>query len=127
MHTLESAYIFPIIFITTIIFIISALNTHDMVVSNAVQYYLLIDNATALENPIYGPTNAYTKSQIEDIVYNLYLTKKRPSFIGSFSGNTLYLQDDGNKSSLPVFFSNYERCETIRKETALILQYIKDE
>ena len=127
MHTIEGVYIFPIVFITTALFIITALNHHDTVISNALQYGLLVEQAAAQESSIYGAKKAHTKSEISDTIYNLLLTKDKPVFCASLSGNTLYLQENTSKNSPTVFFSNYEHCDTIRKETALILQYLKDE
>ncbi|MFQ9933375.1 MAG: hypothetical protein ACLRVQ_02950 [Lachnospiraceae bacterium] len=124
MKTLEAAYIFPIIFTLTCFSIIFTLQIHDNTISETMQYGILIEQAVSLENSWYGPSKAYTEKTISDIINNSYIINNRSSFSACLSGNTLYIKETGKKDCLSVEFSNYERCNTIRKETALILQYL---
>ncbi len=124
MKTIEASYILPIIFAITAFIIIWTFRTHDAVISKSLQYGLLLDEAVSLENSYYIPPKGYTKKEISDTIYDFYLVGDKPSFSASLSGNSLYLYDDTKNNSIPVFFSNHERCDTIRKETAFILQYI---
>lgn len=124
MKTLEAAYILPIIFAITGFIIIWTFKTHDAVISKSLQYGILVEQAASLENPYYAPAVGYTKNNIADIIYDSSLVNNRSSFSSCLSGDVLYLQDNRRNNCIPIFFSNYERCDTIRKETALILQYI---
>lgn len=120
MHTIEATHIMPVIFIITCLFITLAFRTHDAVVSKSAQYGILIDQSVSCENKLYSPRSGYTKKEIADIISELYITRGKSRFSACLSGSSLYLIDNAADRPIQIFFSHYEKCDTIRKETALI-------
>ncbi len=121
--TIEASYIIPIILIVTMLLITLLLNLHDYTISKSTQYYLLINQSTSLENKIYTPSTGYSKRDICNIISDLSIISKKTSLTGSLNGNVLYLQSNSSENNT-IYFSNFERCNKIRKESALILQHL---
>lgn len=126
MKTIEAAYIMPIIFIITAISIMISFRLHDRAVSYAVSYGILTDHAASLENKSYNPRSGYTKKEISDIISGFYLVSDNTAFSVCLSGNSLYIVDNGEENSTPAFFSCFERCDTIRKESTFIVNLLKN-
>jgi hypothetical protein len=126
MKTIEAAYILPIVFAITSLSFIIAFKLHDRAVSYAVSYGILIDQAASLENESYNPKSGLSKKEISNTVYNFFLVSEKPSFLACLSGSSLYLTNTTEKNSTPVYFSNFERCDTIRKESTFIINLLKD-
>lgn len=126
MKTIEAAYIMPIVFVITAISIIISFRLHDRAVAYAVSYGILADHASSLENEAYKPKTGYTKKEISDIISNLYIVSDNKSFSVCLSGNSLYIVNNGEKNSTPAFFSCFERCDTIRKESTFIVNLLKN-
>lgn len=118
MKTIEAAYIFPIILAITGAFIILIFRIHDATISQVLQYGLLIDQSISLENRDYGTYYPLSSSDIADTIYDSLLVGQRPSFYSCLSGDSLYLKD--NTTNATVSFSNFELCNTLRKETVLL-------
>ncbi len=126
MKTIEAAYIMPVVFIITAISILLSLRLHDWVVSYSVSYGMLIDQAASLENKDYKPAAGYTKKEISDIINNFCLVSEKPSLSVCLSGASLYIQDNHNPNSTTAFFSGFERCDTIRKESTFIINLLRE-
>lgn len=127
MKTIEAAYIMPVVFIITAISIIISFRLHDRVVSYAVSYGILTDHASSLENEAYKPKAGYTKREIADIISNLLLISDKTSVSVCLSGNSLYIVNNRDKNAAPAFFSGFERCDTIRKESTFIINLLKSD
>ena len=115
----------PVIFIITAISITISFKLHDRAVSYVVSYGILTDQAASLENEGYLPKFGYTKKEVSDIISNLLLTSDRISFSVCLSGDSLYIVNNGEQNSTPAFFSGFERCDTIRKESMFIINLLK--
>lgn len=126
MKTIEAAYIMPIVFIITAISITICFKFHDKAVSYAAAYGILTEHAASLENEAYNPQAGYTKKEISTIISDLFLIVENPSLSVCLSGNSLYISNNNENNSTPVFFSNYERCDTLRKESLFIINLLKD-
>lgn len=125
MKTIEAAYIMPVVFIITAISITISFRLHDRVVSYAVSYGILTDHASSLENEAYKPKLGYTKREITDIISNLLLVSDTTSISVCLSGDSLYIVNTGEKNGTPAFFSGFERCDTIRKESTFIVNLLE--
>lgn len=126
MKTIEAAYIMPVVFIITAISITISFRLHDRAVSYAVSYGILIDQAASLENEEYNPKYGYTKREITDIISGLFIASDKATFSVCLDGDSLYIVNNAEKSGTPAFFSNFERCDTIRKESMFIINLLKD-
>lgn len=126
MKTIEAAYIMPVIFIMTSISIMFSFKLHDRAVFFALSYGILTDQASSLENANYNPNSCYTKKEVSDIIDNFFIVSEDFSLSACLSGNSLYIKNTTEKNSTPAFFSNFERCDTIRKESTLITNLLKN-
>lgn len=126
MKTIEALYIMPIVFVITALAITISFRLHDRVVSYAVSYGILTDQVCSLENKEYKPKSGYTKGEITDIISNLFLLSDKSSFSVCLSGDCLYIQNNHSKDDIPAFFSHFERCDTIRKESMFIINLLKN-
>lgn len=126
MKTIEAAYIMPVVFIITAISITISFKLHDRAVSYAVSYGILTDQAASLENKEYNPKAGYTKREISDKISKLLLTSDKTSFSVCLSGDSLYIANNSRQNSTPAFFSGFERCDTIRKESMFIINLLKN-
>lgn len=122
--TIEASYIMPILLGITVLLIFLLLTLHDYTVSNSTQYYFLIRQSTSLENKVYTPISGYNKRDICNTISDLSIITKENPLTCCLAGNVLYLQSSSQKNNA-IYFSNFEKCDTIRKETALILQHLK--
>lgn len=127
MKTVEAAYVVPIVISIILFSIMTCLSIHDAVVGSVLQYGFLVKQASLLEDDYYMSGNELTKKDIEEQIYGFYLTEDKPSLSCTLSGKTLYILNTSKENSLPTFFSNFERCDSVRKETALFLQYINND
>ena len=116
----------PIIFVVTALSITISFRLHDKVVSYAVSYGILIEQACSLENKEYNPRSGYTKKEVTDIISELFLVSDNVSFSVCLSGDCLYIVNINNKDNTPAYFSDFERCDTIRKESMFIINLLKD-
>lgn len=116
----------PVVFIITAISITISFKLHDRTVSYAVSYGVLTDQAASLKNKGYNPKVGYTKREVSDIISNLLLTSDKTSFSVCLSGDSLYIINNSKGNGTPVFFSGFERCDTIRKESMFIINLLKN-
>ena len=116
----------PVVFIITAISITISFRLHDRAVSYAVSYGILIAQASSLENEDYCPKSGYSKGEIKDILSKLFLTADKTDFSVCLSGDSLYIVNNSEQNSTPAFFSNFERCDIIRKESTFIVNMLKN-
>ncbi len=112
--TIEASYLFPFIFLITAAAIIFTMNLHDLVISKSTQYRLLTHQACNLENSYYNPNEPITKSDILSTLDSVCLLKRSVVLSTSLNDSVLYSHIT-NEELNSVFFSNYERCDSIRK------------
>lgn len=119
MKTIEAAFIMPIICILIALTITASLEKHDEVVCTALQNALLIEQAESLENPLYSPPSSKSKRNFENVIYDFFIIKDKPSFNVKLSGSELIIHEVANSSNISTLVSNYDKCDKLRKEYAL--------